>query len=191
MRGADHPWVVRASQLIRVFYAFSKVSAMTDITVGEFLRYVLPLVLLGTYAGVEEVRLRRWAPSAFRSGICVYRRSVPLSHTPRELPLPQSRGSVFWSNRLESTRLSPTEVAFVYPAMRSPTMRGLLRFDPASGSVEMTGRLNFGLWALFGAGFSTAKMAMAILPILGMALWAYWGEREHFAQVLSETVAKA
>jgi hypothetical protein len=173
-----------------VFDAYSKVSAMTDMTIGEFVRYVLPLVLLGIYAGVEEVRLRRWTPNAFRSGICVYRRTAPLRNAPREVPLPHPRGSVFWSNRLEATRLGATEIAFVYPAMRKATMRGLVRFDPVNASLEMTGRLNFGFWALFAVGFTMAGMRMAILPILGIALWTHWGEREHFAQVFAELAAR-
>ena len=163
---------------------------MTNVTPGEFARYVLPLVLIGIYAGVENIGMRRWTASSFHRGICVFRQSLPVAHAPRTLPVPASRGSSFWNTRLEARRLSPTEVAFVYPARRAPIMRGLLRLDAGSRSVEVTGRLNVGLWALLGVGLlMTGVGALAVLPMLGLGVWTYWGERENFYRILSETAA--
>jgi len=158
---------------------------MPELTPAEFFGFLLPIACLGIYAIREEIGTRRWDPEFFRHGFCVFRKSVPLAAWPPEVPSPRFESGWFFS-RKRSKRLGPREVAFLVPTLNSPVMRGLLRYNEESRSLEVVGHLHIGIVALFGFGFAAGGFTLALPMLALLVVWGYWGERESFRQVLEE-----
>jgi hypothetical protein len=145
---------------------------VTGSRTADFLLVVVPLVALGVVAAVQEIRARRWDAGFFREGIAVFHEAIPVAHAPREVPLPGVR----------ATRLNAYEIAFFAPVLNGSLMRGLLRYSNRSGSLEVIGHLQWGLWALMSTlAFAGLPFALAMGLLIG---WAYLGERRRFSTVL-------
>jgi hypothetical protein len=152
----------------------------------DLIRIVVPLILLGVVAGVQEIRGRRWDPSFFRSGVIAYRKARPTPLTPGELRMPTAPTALL-GTPIPAMRLSTHEIAFFAPVLNGSLMRGLLRYNSRSASLEVVGHLQWGLWALMGSmAFIGAPFPIGLGALV---LWAYLGESRRFFRVLHEAHA--
>lgn len=149
-----------------------------------------PFGLLGLYTAREEIRAHRWDPELFRTGLCLFRSAVPLSAVPAEVPMPAFRGRAFWAKN-RAARLSAQEVAFFMPTLNGPVMRGLLRYNQVTSSLEVVGHLQLGVWGLFAFGFSAAGLTLALPLLAALFAWGYWGERQAFRRLLLQSAEHA
>jgi hypothetical protein len=150
--------------------------------VGSFLTV---LAGLGILAVTEALAMHRWEARMFRGGVRVYYRRASVDRDVKELALPSTRAG-FFRPSVKARRLTPHEVAFVAPVLTACMMRGLLRFNSGTRSLESVGYLHWRSWAVFGWGFLLLFGAKGVIPIVVLAAYGYLGERARFTEVLEE-----
>ncbi|HSF15227.1 MAG TPA: hypothetical protein VLK65_06710 [Vicinamibacteria bacterium] len=162
---------------------------MLSTDAGDLMHLLLPLLAMLTVAAIcvlQEIRAHRWNPSLFRGGVVALRDAVPLARGPIEVPLPSSRRG-YLGFRVRAVRLGPDEVAFFAPFLKASILRGLLRYNAADQSLEVIGRLHWGLWALLASPVLFGLWPFVTIGLL--ATFAYLGERRQFSSVLGEAAA--
>jgi hypothetical protein len=151
------------------------------------------LVLIGVLLTRDTLRLHRWSPTLFRGRPVVFRESRALTRIPQGLPTPHLRTGLFYGAKYQS--LGPEELAFTAQTFNAPLLLGRLRVDREPLALTATGRLHWGLWALFIVGFSLMGFPWpALLFVLALGTINYVTEVRAFRRVLqrvTDTVNQA
>jgi hypothetical protein len=168
---------------------------------SELTFYLLGLIPLGVIAARQELLARRWDAEFYRTGVRVFRRTME-SGGVVEMPMPSAVVGGLPGWLISSKRLSAHEVVFVAPDdaglfrdfVNGSLLRGILRIDPATNTIEVVGHLQWGTRVLMAAAttmlgdFAFSSICIAIVTV--SAMFTYRRETERFHAVFDDATSR-